>query len=364
MADVKPQTTEDDLLRHTTAKLNVGQLLELYRWMVLNRRVEERLGNLYRQGKVVGGLYTSSGQEAISVGAAYVLREGDKIAPMIRNLGSMLVKGIRPREVFTQYMARETSPTFGRDCNLHFGDLDRDIVAPISMLGAMIPVMAGMALAGRLQGRDSVMLTFIGDGGSSTGDFHEGLNLAAVWKLPLVLICENNGYAYSTPTEMQMGNTRMVDRAKAYGVKGDRIDGNDVIAVYHSVNRAVKRARAGEGPTLIEAVTFRMKGHAEHDDAGYVPSELFDEWAKRDPIDRLRGYLLRNDIATEAQLEETVSTIAQQIDEDTDFALASPFPRPELARGGVFADDGDIRGTVERLAPPEGQPEGQPEVQS
>jgi TPP-dependent pyruvate/acetoin dehydrogenase alpha subunit len=336
-------TSAEPLMSHAKAKLTPKQLLELYRWMTLNRRVEERLGNLYRQGKVVGGLYSSRGQEGISIGSAFALREGDKIGPMIRNLGAMMVKGIQPREVFTQYMARATSPTFGRDGNLHFGDLDRDLVAPISMLGALIPVLAGMALAARMQGTKAIMLTYIGDGGASTGDFHEGLNLAAVWKLPLVLICENNGYAYSTPTARQMANPRMVDRAKAYGITGQRIDGNDVIAVYHATARAARRARAGKGPTLIEAMTFRMKGHAEHDDAGYVPRELVEHWRQRDPILRLERYLLSQGLATSEELEALVAPMQEQIDRDTDFALASPFPGPELASGGVFEGDGDPR---------------------
>lgn len=343
MAKSSGPAPASDLLRHTTARLGPAQLLELYRWMVLNRKVEERLGNLYRQGKVVGGLYSSLGQEAISIGTAYALRKGDKIGPMIRNLGAMLVKGVQPREVFTQYMARGTSPTHGRDGNLHFGDLERDLVAPISMLGALIPVMAGMAFAARRRGEDAVMLTYIGDGGASTGDFHEGLNLAAVWKLPLILVCENNGYAYSTPTERQMANTRMVDRAKAYGVKGERIDGNDVIAVTHATQRAARRARAGDGPTLIEAMTFRMKGHAEHDDAGYVPESVVEQWRRRDPIQRLERYLLDNGLATTEQLEEQVSSLQADLDADTDFALNSPFPDPAIASGGVFAGDGDPR---------------------
>jgi len=343
MARTRGPAAASDLLRHTTARLSAAQLLELYRWMVLNRKVEERLGNLYRQGQVVGGLYSSLGQEAISIGTAYALRKGDKIGPMIRNLGAMLVKGVRPREVFTQYLARGTSPTAGRDGNLHFGDLERDLVAPISMLGALIPVMAGMALAARKRGEDAVMLTYFGDGATSTGDFHEGLNLAAVWKLPLILVCENNGYAYSTPTSQQMANTRMVDRAKAYGVKGERIDGNDVIAVTHATQRAARRARAGDGPTLIEALTFRMKGHAEHDDAGYVPADLVEQWRRRDPIQRLERYLLDNALATREELDETVAPIQAQLDADTDFARNSPFPEVALAAGGVFAGDGDPR---------------------
>jgi pyruvate dehydrogenase E1 component alpha subunit/2-oxoisovalerate dehydrogenase E1 component alpha subunit len=331
------------MLRHSTARLSAAQLLELYRLMVLNRKVEDRLGNLYRQGQVVGGLYSSLGQEAISVASAYAMRPGDKIAPMIRNLGAMLVKGVQPREVFCQYMARADGPSFGRDCNLHFGDLDRDIVAPISMLGAMIPIMAGMALASQMRGEKNVMLTYIGDGGASTGDFHEGLNLAAVWKLPFILICENNGYAYSTPTSGQMANTRMVDRAKAYGVRGERIDGNDAIAVYHAVSRAAKRARNNGGPTLIEAMTFRMKGHAEHDDAGYVPPALVEEWRAKDPIARMRRYLLDEPLATAEELDALVLPMDADIDADTDFALASPFPDAAIASGGVFADGDDPR---------------------
>ena len=241
--------------------------------MKLNRMLEERLGNLYRQGKVVGGLYSSRGQEATSVGSAYALEPQDFMGPLIRNLGSMLVRGVQPREVMMQYMAKGGSPTGGKDGNTHFGDLSRGLVAPISMLGALIPVMAGVALAGRMQGRDLVALTYIGDGGTSTGDFHEGLNLAAVLGVPLVVIAEHNGYAYSTPTSRQMRIQDIAARAAAYGIPGEIVDGNDVLAVHAVTKRAVERARAGGGPTLIESKTFRMKGHAEHDDAGYVPPE-------------------------------------------------------------------------------------------
>ena len=331
------------LLRHTTARLGKKQLKEIYHFMVMTRMTEDRMGKLYRQGKVVGGLYTSLGQEAISVGTTFALERGDRVGALIRNLGALLVKGVQPREVFTQYMARATSPTFGRDGNTHFGDLSRDCIAPISMLGAMIPVLAGTGLAAKLRGSDRVALTYIGDGGASTGDFHEGLNLAAAWKLPLILVCENNGYAYSTPTQAQMANTRMVDRAKAYGVRGERVDGNDVIAVYHATSRAVRRARLGEGPTLIEAVSFRRNGHAEHDDAGYVPAELRQFWEARDPIDRLEGYLLENELFTAAELEAIKKPIAEQLEEDAEFALNSPFPDPSMAAGGVYAEDDDPR---------------------
>ncbi len=311
--------------------------LELYSYMKLNRMVEERLGNLYRQGKVVGGLYSSRGQEATSVGSAYALAPQDVMGPLIRNLGAMLVRGVKPREVMMQYMAKSDSPTGGKDGNTHFGDLKRGLVAPISMLGALIPVMAGVALAGRMQGRDLVALTYIGDGGTSTGDFHEGLNLAAVLHVPFVLIAENNGWAYSTPTSRQMRIKNIAIRAAAYGIPGEIVDGNDVLAVYETTKRAVERARSGGGPTLIEAKTFRMKGHAEHDDAGYVPREQLEEWRAKDPIDRFERHLLGTGLATEEELRAIVARIDAQLNEEVDFALASPMPPPERALEGVYA---------------------------
>ena len=311
--------------------------LELYHFMKLTRMVEGRLGNLYRQGKVVGGLYSSLGQEATAVGSAYALEAQDVMGPLIRNLGSMLVRGVQPREVMMQYMAKSDSPTGGKDGNTHFGDLKRGLVAPISMLGAVIPVMAGVALAGKMQGKDLVALTYIGDGGTSTGDFHEGLNLAAVLHVPFVLIAENNGWAYSTPTSRQMCVRNIATRAAAYGVPGEIVDGNDVLAVYEVTRKAVERARAGGGPTLIESKTFRMKGHAEHDDAGYVPKEQFEEWRQKDPIERFERHLLGNGLATQEDLQAITAKIDAQLNQEVDFALASPMPPPERAFEGVYA---------------------------
>jgi pyruvate dehydrogenase E1 component alpha subunit/2-oxoisovalerate dehydrogenase E1 component alpha subunit len=311
--------------------------LELYRLMKLTRMVEDRLGILYRQNKVVGGLYSSRGQEATAVGSAYALAPGDFMGPLIRNLGSMLVRGVQPREVMCQYMARGGGPTGGKDGNTHFGDLERGLVAPISMLGALIPVMAGVALAGRMQGKDLVALTYIGDGGTSTGDFHEGLNLAAVLNLPLVVVAENNGWAYSTPTEKQMRIEHIATKAAGYGIPGRIVDGNDVLAVYEATREAVERARRGGGPTLIEAKTFRMKGHAEHDDAGYVPKEQFEEWGKRDPIERFERHLTGEGLATADELAEIEAAISKDLDAEVDFALASEMPPPERALEGVYA---------------------------
>ncbi len=310
--------------------------LELYRYLKLTRMVEDRLGNLYRQGKVVGGLYSSRGQEATAVGSAYALGPQDVMGPLIRNLGSMLVRGIHPREVMMQYMAKGDSPTGGKDGNTHFGDLARGIVAPISMLGAVIPVMVGVGLASKMKKLESVALTYIGDGGTSTGDFHEGLNLAAVLDVPFVLIAEHNGYAYSTPTSRQMKIPNIATRAMAYGIPGEIVDGNDVLAVYETTHRAIERARSGGGPTLIEAKTFRMKGHAEHDDAGYVPKELFEEWRKKDPIERMEKHLVGQGLATADELAEIVVGIDALLDTEVDRALASPMPPPERALEGVY----------------------------
>jgi len=328
---------EDTTERLAKTDLPRERQLELYRFLKLNRMTEERLGNLYRQNKVVGGLYSSRGQEATSVGSAYALEPQDFVGPLIRNLGAILVRGVKPREIMMQYMARSDSPTGGKDGNTHFGDMTRGLVAPISMLGALIPVMAGVALAGKKLGRNLVALTYIGDGGTSTGDFHEGLNLASVLHVPFVLIAENNGWAYSTPTAKQMRVKSIAGRAAAYGIPGETVDGNDVLAVYEATKRAVDRARSGGGPSLIEARTFRMKGHAEHDDAGYVPKEQFEEWKTKDPIDRFERHLL-NGLATEEELRRIAAAIDEELNAEVDRALASPFPPPERALENVYAE--------------------------
>jgi len=313
------------------------QKIEINRFLRVNRAAEERLVNLYRQGKVVGGLYRSLGQEATSVGSAYALKKGDIVGPLIRNLGSVFVMGYSPRDVFTQYMARATAPSGGKDCNLHFGEPDRGVISPISMLGALVAVMAGIALGARLQGKRIVALTYIGDGGMSTGAFHEGFNFAAVQKLPLVLIAENNGWAYSTPYRKQTAARCLADKAQAYGVPGESVDGNDVLAVYEATRRATERAREGEGPTLIEAVTYRMKGHAEHDGQAYVPREELEEWKRRDPIERYTRLLVESGAARPEELAAIDQAIAGDLDADVAFAEKSPYPAPEDALRGVYA---------------------------
>src|ERR671933_182393 len=266
--------------------LKPDQMLKLYRYLKLTRLVEERLVNLYRQTKVVGGVFRSLGQEATAVGTAYALAPQDFISPLIRDLGAVLVKGIRPREIFAQYMAKAWGPSEGRDLNIHFGDMERGFIGPISHLGDMIPVMTGIVLAARMQKKDTVAVAYIGDGGTSTGAFHEGLNFAAVQKLPLVVVAEYNHYAYSTPTHLQTAVANLADKAAGYGTPGYIVDGNDVVECYEVTREAVEFARGGGGAVLIEAKTYCRKGHAEHDDQRYVPAGELEFWEKRDPVAR------------------------------------------------------------------------------
>jgi TPP-dependent pyruvate/acetoin dehydrogenase alpha subunit len=322
-----------------TTQLTRANHLELYYFMRLNRELENQMVRLFRQNKIVGGLYPSLGQEAISVGTAYALGPGDWIAPMIRNIGSLLVRGFKPRDVITQHMALATSPTKGKDGTSHFGDLySRHVVAPTSMLGDLIPVMAGIAMAGRYLGQNIVTMTWIGDGGTSTGVFHEGLNLAAVQKAPFVLIVENNQWAYSTPTDKQSALRDLADRAKAYGVKSSIVDGNDVLAVERTTREAVAYARAGSGPVLIEAKTMRMLGHAQHDAAEYVPKALLESWKKRDPLDRFEKLLTERKLWDARTKKEIDERIAREIREDVEFAENSPVPPPESAEEGVYCE--------------------------
>jgi TPP-dependent pyruvate/acetoin dehydrogenase alpha subunit len=334
------------------------QYLELYYYMRLNRELEEQMVRLFRQNKIVGGLYSSFGQEAISVGTAYALGPGDWIAPMIRNIGALLVRGFKPRDILTQHMARYTSPTLGKDGTSHFGDLKtRHVVSPISMLGDLIPVMTGIAMAGRYLGQKIVTMTWIGDGGTSTGVFHEGLNLAAVQKAPLVLIVENNQWAYSTPVERQAPLRDLADRAKAYGMESAIVDGNDAVAVERTAREAVAYARAGRGPVLIEAKTMRMRGHAQHDAAEYVPKEMLEAWKKRDPLDRYEKFLNENKLWDPKTKKEIDARIGREIQADVEFAENSPFPPPELAGQGVYCEgchtvEADWKRPKEEVMPP------------
>ena len=320
------------------AGLARDQLLELYHWMRLTRSLEEKLVALYRQTKVIGGLFRSLGQEADAVGSAYALEPGDILSPLIRNLGSMLVQGATPIEVLRQYMAKAAGPTRGRELNIHFNDLDRGFLGQISHLGDMVPVMCGVTMSFKMRREPRVGMVYIGDGAMSTGAFHEGINFAAVQRLPLVIVCENNGYAYSTPIAKQTAVKFLVEKAAGYGVAGEQADGNDVIAVYETTKRAVDRARGGGGVTLVELITFRRKGHAEHDNHSYVAREEIEAWEARDPIDRFVRRLTENAWASPADLAAIDARIAAEIDQAVDLCENEPLPEPASALTGVFAD--------------------------
>jgi TPP-dependent pyruvate/acetoin dehydrogenase alpha subunit len=305
---------------------------ELLRAMLLMRAIEARALTLYRQGRVPGSFYDGFGQEAVSVGAAFAMAARDRLCILHRDLGAHLVRGVEPARILAQYMGRATGVTGGRDGNVHFGDPALGCVAMVSMLPDMMCVATGMAMAFKLRGEARVALTFFGDGASSRGDFHEAMNWAGVQRLPVVFVLENNQYAYSTPLAKQFA-VDLVERARVYGFPGVTVDGNDVEAVFEAVRIARERALAGEGPTLVEAVTMRMHGHAAHDDMRYVPPEQLAAWAERDPIERQERRL--------AALGVDVAALRADVDAEVEAAaaeaLAAPMPDPAEAVRGVFA---------------------------
>ncbi|OLD88882.1 MAG: pyruvate dehydrogenase [Gemmatimonadetes bacterium] len=324
------------------AALSADQLLEIYYYLRLTRTLEERLVALYRQTKVIGGLFRSLGQEGESVATAYALERGrnkDILSPLIRNLGSLLVMGAQPIEILRQYMAKADSPTHGRELNVHFNDLEKGYLGQISHLGDMIPVMAGIALSFKLRGELRVGLVYIGDGGTSTGTFHEGLNLAAVQRLPLVVIGEYNHWAYSTPPEKQFAVKDLAEKAKGYGIASVTVDGNDVFAVYEATKFAVERARRGKGVHFIEVKTYRRKGHAEHDDQHYVPKDVLELWSKsNDPVDRYTQRVLAADLVSEADMKDIDDRVRVEVDQATDACVNEPLPEGETALPGVYVD--------------------------
>jgi len=320
------------------AGLTGDDLRRLYYYLRLTRSLETRLTNLYRQGKVIGGLYSSLGQEGESVASAYALERGDVLSPLIRNLGSMLVKGARPVEVLRQYMAKHASPTRGREMNIHFNDLARGYLGQISHLGDMVPVMAGIALSFKMRGEARVGLVYVGDGATSTGAFHEGINFAAVQRAPLVVIVEHNGYSYSTPTVRQTAVRRLADKAHAYGIPAATVDGNDVFAVYEATRAAVTRARAGGGVSLIEVVTYRRRGHAQHDDQRYQPPEEIARWETNDPVDRYVARIVGGGWVELAELETTDGRVSAELDAAVAECEHEPLPEPGTALTGVWTD--------------------------
>jgi TPP-dependent pyruvate/acetoin dehydrogenase alpha subunit len=309
-------------------------------FMKMMREVEDRIERkLYRQGKIVGGVYVGRGQEAIPVGIGLLAEPGDALFPSHRDLALFLIRGVHPRHIFAQYMGRVGGLTRGRDGNMHMGDLRLNIVAIISAMAASVPVAAGAALAFKYKGTRNVAFCFFGDGATSRGDWHEGVNFAAVQKAPVVLVCNNNQYAYSTPVSKQMGCPNVADRGAAYGIPAEIVDGNDVFAVHEAGRRAVEHARAGLGPYLIECKTFRMTGHSAHDGGDYVPKHLWTEWQAKDPIRRLEMRMLENHWTDTAGIEGIYSEINGEIDRAIEWAENSPYPDASELLDGVYAPE-------------------------
>lgn len=313
-------------------------LVRIYRTMVLTRAVEDRMVAMYKGGDLLGSLYTGHWHEAISVGAASTLRADDYMAPIHRDLGAHLYRGMEPWQVMASFMGKATSPTGGRDGTLHYGRLDLGHYNLPSHIPANFPVATGMAFAAKYRGQDKVCLAFCGDGSTSRADFHEALSMSSVLDLPNVFVIENNQFAYSTPISMQSRSVTLSDKAKAYGIPGVTVDGTDVIAVHDAVAEGVERARAGRGPSIVEGVTMRMHGHAEHDPADYVPKELFAEWASKDPVELFEKRLIASGVIDEATAEDTRKQARQAAIDARKKALADPMPDASDIEEGVYAD--------------------------
>src|ERR1700742_2950222 len=316
-------------IKRTKFKLSPDQLLEMFYWLKLIRAFDERLSILVKQGKVRSGVYTGIGQEAIIVGTCFGLRAADYICPLHRDLGALLMKGVDARTMMSQMLAKTTGLSKGKDSALHSGVSELGIFGNTSMLGANLPVAAGLALTFKMEKVDNVVIAYFGEGASNVGDFHEALNFAGVQQLPVIFICENNQYAYSVPIEKSMAIDDVAERARGYGFDGIAINGNDVLAVYQATQGALARARGGEGPTLIECKTYRWHGHSEHDKAFYRTDEELAMWKSRDPIPTFTTYLKSRHVLDEQKEKETDERVAGVIDEAVEFAMNAPDPAPE-----------------------------------
>jgi TPP-dependent pyruvate/acetoin dehydrogenase alpha subunit len=323
--------------------LDRAVLVSMYRSMLLMRGIEERGHTLYKQGKIPGSFYTGRGNEAASIGVATAMGPDDVGIPLHRNVGVHLVRGIESWRVLANYLGRSDGPSRGRDGNIHLGDLERGTISIVSHLPAMLPVAVGCALAFRIRGEERVALAWFGDGSSARADTHEAMNFAGVRQLPVVFVCDNNQFAYSTPTHLEYACEQIADRAAAYGFQGVTVDGTDVLAVYHEAARAIEKARAGGGPTLIECVTLRMEGHAAHDDASYVPREMLIEWAKHDPVEKYRAWLREHAAFGPEEERNLQEEVANLLRDAVRQAEASPLPEAATLTDGVYAELSDLR---------------------
>ncbi len=324
------------------AGLDREDLLGIYRNMLITRGIEERGHILYKQGKIPGSFYTGRGNEGAAVGVATAMGANDVGTPLHRDMGVHVTRGVEPWRVFAQYMGREGGPTQGRDGNVHMAVAELGLYMMVSHLPAMLPVATGMALAFKIRGDRRVAVGWFGEGAAGRGDAHEAMNFAGVRQLPVVFVCDNNQWAYSTPTYLSFPVEHIADRAAAYGFEGVVVDGTDVLAVYRETTRAIEKARAGGGPTLIECLTLRMEGHAVHDDAFYVPKEMFERWAAYDPIERFRTWLHEHAGMTDEEESDITSVVKRLLNDALDRADESPLPESATLESGVWASQEDL----------------------
>jgi pyruvate dehydrogenase E1 component alpha subunit len=324
------------------AGLDRTDLLTIYRNMLVTRGVEERGHILYKQGKIPGSFYTGRGNEAAAVGVATAMHPDDVGAPLHRDMGVHIVRGLEPWRVFANYMGRADGPARGRDGNVHMADSRLGTISMVSHLPAMLPVAVGCALAFRIREEKRVAIGWFGEGSAARGDAHEAMNMAGVRRLPMVFVCDNNQWAYSTPTHLGFATEHIADRAQAYGFEGVVVDGTDVLAVYREAKRAIEKAREGGGPTLIECLTLRMEGHAVHDDAFYVPRDMFERWAKSDPIERFRTWLREHADLSDEEEDELSAEIKKLLSDAIKRAEDSPLPEASTVTDGVWASPEDL----------------------
>jgi pyruvate dehydrogenase E1 component alpha subunit len=342
MAIAREAEPVETLTEVREAGLDREDLLTAYRNMLITRGIEERGHILYKQGKIPGSFYTGRGNEGAAVGVAMAMGPDDVGTPLHRDMGVHITRGMEPWRIFANYMGKADGLARGKDGNVHMADMRLGMISMVSHLPAMLPVAVGCALAFRIREERRVAVGWFGEGSAARGDAHEAMNLAGVRRLPVVFICDNNQWAYSTPTHLGFATQHIADRAEGYGFEGVVVDGTDMLAVYREAKRAIDKAREGGGPTLIECMTLRMEGHAVHDDAFYVPKDLFEEWAKQDPIERFRNWLKENADLRDEEEDELSAEIKRLLNDAIKRAEESPMPDPSEVATEVYAAPEDL----------------------
>jgi pyruvate dehydrogenase E1 component alpha subunit len=317
--------------------LEKEKMVEIYRKMLEIRLFEEKVFELYGQNLVPGTIHLYAGEEAVAVGVCENLREDDYIVSTHRGHGHCLAKGARLDRTMAEIMGKETGYCKGKGGSMHIADFSVGMLGATAVVGAGIPIATGAGLSIKLRETDQVVACFFGDGASNQGTFHEGINMAAIWKLPVLYVCENNLYAMGTRQTQIMAIRDVAKRAEAYGIPGITVDGNDALAVYKAAQEAVDRARGGEGSTLIECKTYRQKGHSRWDPAAYRPREEVEDWLRRDPIRRMRKHLLDAKCLSETEAAKIEKETEAAVEGAVEFAVASPYPKPEEALEDVYA---------------------------